>query len=288
VSKITVAIVVSTLLFLRTGCSPSSSTASMGSHEGHQMDGMSSNSPEMNHFGSSMPTETTTHTKLTLPKQVTTDNLTPLTITVQNHQGQTIKQFEPFQEKLMHLIIVSNDLQFFSHLHPVFRGDGQFVVEAKFPYAGSYTLFSDYKPKGESEQVSVLSLNVKGKSAPASVADMRRNKTFSDTQVSLLFNKSEIKAGEEIEVQFDLKQAADKQPVTNLQPYLGKRGHLVILKQSSPLTRASYIHAHATKNSPTGKVSFVTSFPKSGRYKLWGQFNRGGEIVVADFWVDVQ
>ncbi len=68
----------------------------MSSHEGHQMDGMSSNSPEMNHSGSSMPTEITTHTKLTLPKQVTTDNLTPLTITVQNHQGQTIKQFEPF------------------------------------------------------------------------------------------------------------------------------------------------------------------------------------------------
>jgi hypothetical protein len=260
----------------------------MNSHEGHQMDGMSSNSPEMNHSGSSMPTENTTHAKLTLPSQVTTDNLIPLTIAVQNHQGQTIKQFEPFQEKLMHLIVVSNDLQFFSHLHPVFRGDGQFVVETKFPYAGSYTLFSDYKPKGESEQVSVLSANVTGKSAPASVADMRRNKTFSDTQVSLLFNKPEIKAGEEIEVQFDLRQAADKQPVTNLQPYLGERGHLVILKQSSPLTRASYIHAHANKNNSTEKVSFVTSFPNPGKYKLWGQFNRGGEIVVADFWVDVK
>jgi hypothetical protein len=252
------------------------------------VDGMSSSSPEINHSGSSMPTETTIQARLTLPNQVTTDSLIPLTITVQNHQGQPVEQFEPFQEKLMHLIVVSNDLQFFNHLHPVFKGDGQFAVEAKFPYAGSYTLFSDYKPKGESEQVSVLSANVIGKAAPPPVVDVGHNKTFSDTQVSLSFNKPEIKAGEEVEVQFDLNQAGDKQPITNLQPYLGERGHLVILKQASPLTRASYIHAHANKNNPTEKISFMTSFPSPGKYKLWGQFNRGGEIIVADFWVDVQ
>ena len=287
-NRVTAAIAISTFLFLGGGCSLSSSPESTNSHEGHQMDGMSSSMPEMHHSGSSMPTETATQARLTSPAQVTTDNLIPLTITVQNHQGQAIEQFELFQENLMHLIVVSNDFQVFNHLHPVFKGDGRFAVEAKFPYAGSYTLFSDYKPNGEPEQVSVLSVNVTGKAAPTPVVDLGRIKTFSDTQVSLLFNKPEIKAGEEIEVQFDLRQAADKQPVTNLQPYLGERGHLVILKQSSPLTRANYIHAHANRNNSTEKVSFMASLPESGKYKFWGQFNLGGEIVVADFWVDVK
>lgn len=250
---------------------------------------MSSDSLEMEHHGSSTPTATTTtHAKLTFPNQIMTDTLTPLKIDVQNHQGQPVARFEPFQEKLMHLIVVSNDFQVFNHLHPTFEGNGRFEVKAKFPYAGGYTLFSDYKPEGEAEQVAVLKANVTGKSAPALVVNMRRSKTISDTQVSLSLDKPEVKAGEEVGVQFGLRQAGNNQPVTNLQPYLGERGHLVILKQSSSLTRANYIHTHADKNGSTEKVSFMTSFPEPGKYKLWGQFNRGGEIVVADFWIEVQ
>ncbi|BCL38001.1 hypothetical protein [Nostoc sp. MS1] len=33
---------------------------------------------------------------------------------------------------------------------------------------------------------------------------------------------------------------------------------------------------------------YITKFPKPGKYKLWGQFNRNGKIVTADFWVNVQ
>jgi hypothetical protein len=28
-------------------------------------------------------------------------------------------------------------------------------------------------------------------------------------------------------------------------------------------------------------------FPRPGRYKAWGQFKRGGEVIVADFVVEV-
>jgi hypothetical protein len=41
------------------------------------------------------------------------------------------------------------------------------------------------------------------------------------------------------------------------------------------------------KDAPNNKVSFMTSFPQPGKYKLWGQFNRNGKIVVADFWIYV-
>ncbi len=57
---------------------------------------------------------------------------------------------------------------------------------------------------------------------------------------------------------------------------------------SSPLTEADYIHTHAMKNTTTGEVYFITSFPSAGKYKLWEQFNRNGKIVTADFWVNVE
>jgi hypothetical protein len=34
-------------------------------------------------------------------------------------------------------------------------------------------------------------------------------------------------------------------------------------------------------------VAFHTLFPKSGRYKVWGQFRRGDQILVSDFVIDV-
>lgn len=88
-------------------------------------------------------------------------------------------------------------------------------------------------------------------------------------------------------VSTNLKQTDNNQPINDLQPYLGERGHLVILKQSSSLTKADYIHAHAMKDTPVGQVSFMTSFPTPGKYKIWGQFNRNGKIAITDFWVNV-
>jgi hypothetical protein len=42
------------------------------------------------------------------------------------------------------------------------------------------------------------------------------------------------------------------------------------------------------KDSADGKVEFHTQFPKPGTYKMWMQFNRNGQIKIADFWVNVE
>ena len=240
------------------------------------------------HEGHSTPTQTTaTQAKLTASRDIAPKTPVKLSIEVRDSAGKAIANFDTFQQKLMHLIIVSDNLQFFSHLHPTYKGNGSFEVEANFPRSGSYTLFSDYKPLGETEQVSVMKQQVAGDNLPAAAIDFNSTKTFGDTKANLTFSQPKVKAGEEVTLMFNLQQKSNNQPVTDLQPYLGERGHLVILKQSSPLTKADYIHAHAMKDSPDGQVQFMTSFPQPGKYKLWGQFNRNGKIVIADFWVNV-
>jgi hypothetical protein len=224
--------------------------------------------------------------RLTVPEDITPNTPIPLTIDVQDSAGKAIEKFDTFQSELMHLIVVSDDLQFFRHLHPTYKQNGRFEVEARFPYPGSYTFFSDYKPAGKAEQVSVLKTQVPGNSPTAPEIDFNRTKTFGNTQVNLALSESTVKAGEEVTLIFNLQDVASKQPLTDLQPYLGERGHLVILQQSSPLNRDDYVHAHALKDTPAGQVHFMTSFPQPGKYKLWGQFNRHGKIVTADFWVN--
>ncbi|MBD2456366.1 hypothetical protein H6G80_20090 [Nostoc sp. FACHB-87] len=228
-----------------------------------------------------------TQAKLKAPSNITPNKNISLLIDVQDLEGKAIAKFDNFQEKLMHLIIVSDDLQFFSHLHPTYKDNGQFQVEASFPKAGGYTFFSDYKPAGQSEQISVLKTQVPGITIAAPEIDIKRSKIFNDTQVNLALSEPTVKAGQEVTLMFKLQDATNNQPLTDLQPYLGEKGHLVILRQSSSLTAADYIHAHALNNTPTGQVHFMTSFPQAGKYKLWGQFNRNGKIITADFWINV-
>lgn len=75
--------------------------------------------------------------------------------------------------------------------------------------------------------------------------------------------------------------------MTNLQPYLGEGGHLVILRQSSSLTQEDDVHAHTMDGASPGQVQFITRFPRAGMYKLWGQFNRNGDVITSDFWVEM-
>lgn len=244
-----------------------------GNHEGHSM----------NDAGETK-TNTAIQAKLTVPKTVAVNASIPLLINIQDATGKPIDKFDVSHEQLMHLIVVSDDLQFFDHLHPRYDGNGRFTIKAQLPRAVGYTLFSDYKPTGQPAQVSTLKTQVPGDSASSLDVNFKRSQTFTNTKVNLELPTETVKAGEEVAVTFNLK-SLNNQPVTDLQPYMGEQGHLVILRQSASLTSADYIHAHAIKGTTLGKVQFVTSFPKPGLYKLWGQFNRNGEIVTADFWV---
>ncbi|MBW4623051.1 MAG: hypothetical protein KME17_27290 [Cyanosarcina radialis HA8281-LM2] len=271
--------------------SPSEPTPS-DSHGGHGATPKPTPSDSHGGHGGEHPSQgessPTTQAKLSAPANIKPNTAVSLAIAIQDKAGKPISQFETFQEKLMHLIVVSDDLQVFQHLHPTYQENGRFEIAANFPQPGSYTLFSDYKPAGQAERVSVITTKVAGKSPSVPTIDLNQTKTFGDTQVDLTFSQPTIKTGEETHLVFNLQNATDKQPIKDLRSYLGERGHLVIIKQSSPLTAADYIHAHALKDTPAGEVHFVTSFPQAGKYKLWGQFDRAGKIVTADFWVNVQ
>lgn len=229
-----------------------------------------------------------TQAKLTVQNNLAVNTPATLAIAIQDSSGRAIAAFNTFQEKLMHLIVVSDDLQVFQHLHPVYRENGRFEVEVNFLQSGTYTLIADYKPAGQAEQVSLLTAQVPGTPSPSPSIDSNRTKTFGETKVNLTFAQASLKAGEEVKLIFNLKTKAGDRAINDLQPYLGELGHLVILKQSSPLTKTDYVHAHALKETPAGQVHFLTRFPQPGKYKLWGQFNRNGKIVTADFWVNVE
>ncbi|MEA5579004.1 hypothetical protein [Anabaena sp. UHCC 0451] len=251
-------------------------TTPMGDHQGQSMD----------HSQHDQKPKTVTNAKLTTPKTLTSNQPIDLVLDIQDEAGKPVNKFDIFQEKLMHLIVVSDDLEHFDHIHPDYKENGRFAVSANFPQPGEYTLFSDYKPTGQAETLSLTKISIPGSvPLPKSLSKYEKTKTISDTKVSFKPSQEKIKAGEDVTFTFDLKDNKN-QPIKDLQPYLGEKAHLVVIKSSSPLTTADYIHAHALKNTTDGKIEFHTKLPQSGTYKMWMQFNRNGKIKTADFWVN--
>ena len=74
------------------------------------------------------------------------------------------------------------------------------------------------------------------------------------------------------------------QPVRNLQPYLGAIGHVVIMDSKAE----HYLHVHPLDDQGAGpEARFATTFPVSGTYKVWGQFQRDGIVFVVPFVLNI-
>ncbi len=56
-------------------------------------------------------------------------------------------------DKKIHLIVVSEDLAWFEHIHPEYNADGSYHLTTQFPSGGNYLLFADYQPSGAASQL---------------------------------------------------------------------------------------------------------------------------------------
>lgn len=209
---------------------------------------------------------------------------TDITIQIQNNEGKLIDKFDINHEKQMHLIVVSKDLSYFDHIHPDYKGDGKFVVTTQFPDSGEYKLFADYVPTGGSATSQSEWVSVDGTASELAeiIPETNFDKTINDIDITLSFDH--LMADKDLNLTFNMMDAKTKKPVTDLQPYLGAVGHVVIISADAE----QYLHVHPTDEKAKGPdAQFMTKFPKSGIYKIWGQFQRNGETFIVPFVVNV-
>ena len=67
--------------------------------------------------------------------------------------GARVREFEVVHEKLHHLFVVSQDLNYFRHEHPQLGRDGVFRLEMELPAPGMYRLLSDFYPRHGTPQL---------------------------------------------------------------------------------------------------------------------------------------
>jgi hypothetical protein len=199
----------------------------------------------------------------------TQDEPAQLHFRVVDENEKTVRDFDIEHTKRMHLIVVRRDLTGFQHLHPVQGSDGDWRVPLKLEDAGSYRVFADFS-HDEKPTTLASDLRVDGASelrALPAAAPV----TTTDDGYTVRLHTPDARVGVESAMRFTISRHG--KPV-QVQPYLGANGHLVALREGD----LAFLHVH-----PTEGVTFESSFPTTGRYRLFLQFKHDDRVHTAAF-----
>jgi hypothetical protein len=180
----------------------------------------------------------------------------------------TVRDFELEQARRMHLIVVRRDLRRYQHLHPVQGADGSWATELTLPDAGVYRAFADFRRDGEQHTLGV-DLFVPGDFMPLDLPAASERASTGGYDVAL-------RARGASELSFTVSR--DGRPVADLEPYLGARGHLVVLREGD----LAYRHVHPAASTPPA-IAFDTGAREPGTYRLFLQFRHEGRVRTAAF-----
>jgi hypothetical protein len=211
---------------------------------------------------------------------------TPVTLKLMIHEadGTMVREFDVVHEELVHLMIVREGLDEFAHVHPAVDDQGNLTISHVFPKAGKYRFYADYKPTGKPAGIATAQIDVNGEPSPAPKLVVNVPGEVTADGLSATIDVSNAKGGQEAEVRF-LLTTESSQPIEELEPYLGARGHLVVISDDGD----EYVHAHPMdKSAAPNEVVFMAHFPRAGTYKGWGQFKLSGQVRTIPFVVDVR
>jgi Heavy metal binding domain len=137
-------------------------------------------------------------------------------------KGRAVSRFQPIHERLFHLFVVSQDLNFFAHEHPSPLPGGAFSYEMAFPMPGMYRLLADFYPDGATPQLVAKTLIVPGPPprAPSLVRDYSP-KDARNLRVELVTDPPHPAAGMKTAMLFRIA------PADGIEPYLGAWGHML-------------------------------------------------------------
>lgn len=242
----------------------------------HGDHGKENKDPHAQHGGQGQPTLMVQ----TEPKSVEAGKGTVLKLMIHDAKDKMLRDFDILHEQKIHLIIVHSGLNHFAHLHPDVDNAGNIGSKHTFPVGGTYFLLADHQPKGQPQATARTELKVAGASPADSPLKVNVPGKVEGDGLTAVVAIVDAKKGAEASIQFDLRDAKGN-AVEDLQPYMGERGHLVVLSADGK----QYVHAHpaSEKESAKQRVVFQAHFSNAGVFKGWGQFRRQDRIHVIPF-----
>lgn len=217
--------------------------------------------------------------------------------------GDPIRSLEFVHERPIHLLVVSDDLSLFDHIHPELRAGNRYVVQHVFPRAGAYQGYADYTAPGQAQRVESFQIHVGGQPVRPQIleADTELSAAAGPIRVELS-SAAPLVTGQDIELAFRVRDVATGKRIPDMQPFLGAWGHFVLIAEG----HGSFIHAHPMEENaggtsggighshihgagseamgpPPSEIRVLTNFANPGVYKLWAQFGVNDAVVTVPF-----
>jgi hypothetical protein len=196
-------------------------------------------------------------------------------------KNNPVTKFTVIHEKLFHAFIVSEDLEFFVHDHPVWKNNA-FEYEMKFPRPGMYRILGDFYPEAATPQLIAKSIIVPGNATPpAALKKDYSAKEAENLKVELTTIPAEPIAGQNTQLRFSIGSPSG---IDGLEKYLGAWGHM--LAASDDLIDMVHTHPFIADGGP--QIQFNLVFPRVRAYRVWVQFQRNGVVNTVHFDIPVK
>jgi hypothetical protein len=188
-------------------------------------------------------------------------------------------------EKKLHVLIYDPSLTQFFHVHPEEKNGVWTTEDVPFAVNGEYRVWAEGKMNGEEATFTVSQpFKVTGGQPaikrPATLPAVTESTV--GTSKAVLTGADALVAGKEVMPILELSRTDGSKPV--LKPYLGAMAHVVVV----PLSGDKLIHVHPMDTDTPTKLMVHTTFPKPGDYRVWIQFDDGGELKTATMAVNVK
>ena len=229
----------------------------------------------------------------------------PIDIEELTSDGARVRSFDVDMQRRMHLIVVSDDLSVFMHVHPTLENDGTFHDVVRFPRPALYHLYADAAPHGLGHPVFRFDVPVAVRAGASGSSRAAGSPAQTATAGPYLVRLSSDRMAAGADTPVSIVVTKGGRPASDLHPYLGAFAHVVAIGAAD--LSYTHVHAMAMRSSapmpgmqmqggmdmgadalpasatvpPTMHLS--VRLPHTGDYKVWVQFNGGGRLYAAPF-----
>jgi hypothetical protein len=220
--------------------------------------------------------------------------------------SRRVDDFVPDHGHLMHLFVLSPDLDRLWHLHPEEVRSGAFQQRMPSLPGGKYELFADLvHATGVSETV-IATLESNGLAGSALSGDDSAWSANDTSATRIVWVRDDTPLVPRKLTTFTFQVEDDKgEPVRDLELYMGMPGHAIFVRRD----RQVFAHVHPSGSAPMAAmeiampsnmrhaqhsgatpstVTFPYGFPEPGDYRIFVQVKRAGAIITGAFDADVR
>jgi hypothetical protein len=202
------------------------------------------------------------------------------TFRIAGPDGTPVTSFAVDQTKPMHFYAIRSDLTGFQHVHPTMAADGTWTADLAGLKPGTWRMYASFIPDSGAGAGNSLVLS-RTVTVAGSAQDTPLPPATSTTQVDgyTVAIKGKPMAGMTDPMTVTLSK--NGKPVTDLQPYLGTYAHLTAIHEGDQAF--AHLHPKIKVNGETGgpDLAFHAMFPESGNWRLFLQFQTGGQVHTA-------